>query len=529
MSMLFKLLCFAILFVMHVPAEAKEKSQNKIKEMNSTKESSVDAADPLYIPEAIRAEMYHLQPISLDFEGASLREVIRMFSNETHINFIIPEDIGSQKVSLSLRNVPWDEALKALLKSHDLGIVRMDGDVVRIDSTSKIEGNHKKLEELRKKAALTTPTKVLVVRLSYSKADQMLGIINNLLPSKEFDKRVKVQADLRTNSIVVEAIPQELEKIKTLIQKIDLATPQVRIESRVVEIIESKENFLGINWGGPFNYDQKRGLGFGNLVFPNHFISDFSVDTGALTSSPNNGRFNIHIGSLNDITSLDLSLRMGEITNQSRNLQNNNVLVVDGETARLEAGTEDYFQIPTGDGQTELTSVNYLLALEVTPHITADGSVQMDLKIENSSPTDPSSSSAASSKSLRTLTTSMLKKTGETAVIGGLYTTSLVTTHQGLPFLKDIPILGYFFSSKAKTEQKRELIILVTPTIVSGKDRVPKAKDWSQDFKNQNENLTSNFENFLDENENEQGENLENNSNNFNNFNNFNDQSFNQW
>jgi type II secretory pathway component GspD/PulD (secretin) len=201
-------------------------------------------------------------------------------------------------------------------------------------------------------------------------------------------------------------------------------------------------------------------------VFPNNLVSAFSVDSGATSAANGAGKFDIHMGSINNMTALDLRLRVGELTDQTRSLQNNNVLVVDGEKADIQAGTVDYFQIPTGNGQTSMSSVSYLLSLEVTPHITVDGAVQMVIKIENNSPTKPSSTAAAS-MSTRSLTTNMLKKSGETAVIGGMYTTDYQDSKQGIPILQDIPILGWFFQSLAKKEARRELIILITPTIVS--------------------------------------------------------------
>lgn len=414
----------------------------------------------------------YLQPISLDFKGATLREVVRILSAETHLNFVIPERLTSQKVYISLKNVPWDKALKAILETNGLGIVKMSGDVIRIDTVDALDKEKQDTGTLRKRAALVTPTKVLVVRLSYAKADKVVTVVKGLLPPASLDDRVKVDMDARTNSLIIEAIPQELSKIKSIIERIDLETPQVRIESRVIEIQKKNNNILGINWATPLNYDQGRGLGFGNMIFPNNIISAFSVDSGATDLGTQHGKFDIHVGSLNNVTALDLRLRMGELTNTTKSLQNNNVLVLDGEEASIEAGTEDYFQIPSGQGQSTMSSVAYLLSLKVTPRITADGSVTMKITVENSSPTKPTSSQTAASKSTRTMTTNMLRKTGETAVIGGLYTTSVEEIRQGWPWLMDLPIIGLLFRSSASTESRRELIILVTPTIVTGVDRV---------------------------------------------------------
>ena len=412
-----------------------------------------------------KAENPLFQPVSLEFKGASLREVIRALSMENKVNFIIPDDLGSKKVYLKLQQVPWDKALEAVLETYALGMVKLRGNVLRIDTLAVLEGERKNVEEVQKRAVLMTPTKVLVLRLSYSKAEKVAKIVQSMLASAAFDKRVKVEADTRTNSLIVEAIPEELAKIRSVVDRIDLETPQVKIETRVIEVLKQIDRFMGINWGLPFRLDQGRGLGFGNLVFPNRILSAFSVDTGA-RSRDNGGRFDVHVGSLNNSIEIDARLRLAELSNLTRNLQNNSVLVLDRETANIEAGEEDYFQVPTGQGQSALSSVKYALALEVTPHITADGSVQMKVRIENSAPID-ARKNASTSKSLRTLTTNLLRKSGETAVIGGLYTTVLRKSSQGLPYVSGIPIIGLLFQSHGKIEDKRELVIMVTPTIVT--------------------------------------------------------------
>lgn len=413
------------------------------------------------------------QPLNLEFKGASLREVIRAISNETHVNFILPDRINTSKLYLNLKNVPWDEALEAILKTNSLAMIRMKGNVIRIDTVENLAREAQETARNRQSLDLIKPTKVLVVRLSYAKVKDAIALVRTMLRSNFPDNRIKVESDERTNSVIVEATPNDLSKVRSLIERVDLQTPQVKIESRVIEVLKSSNNFLGINWGGPLNYDQGHGLGFGNMMFPSNIVSAFSVDTGA-RAHDDGGRLDVHVGSLNNSVALDLRLRMAELANQTRNLQNNSVLVVDQEKAVIEAGQEDFFQVPMGDGQTALSSVKYSISLEVTPRINSDGTVQMSIKIENSTPTT-AAPQASASKSMRTLTTNLLRKSGETAVIGGLYTTSLVETKQGIPYLSDIPLIGWLFRSAGKTDNRRELIIMVTPTVVVGLPR--KAND----------------------------------------------------
>ena len=431
-------------------------------------EEIVDSTEVQEVQGSDRAEDLpnsQFPPVNIEFKDAALNDVIRALSLENDANFIFPETIGDRKVTMTLNDVPWDQALEAVLETHSLGLTKLKGNVIRIDTLDTLEKEKKRLEGVRRSAALLIPTKVLVVRLSYASAEAAQKIIEDLLPAKQYDSRVRVRADQRTNSIIVEAIPEDLEKIRALVQRIDLQTPQVKISTRVIEVLKDVQKFLGINWGGSQEFNQGRGLGFGNLAFPHNMQSIFSVDTGA-QSATQSGQWDINFGSINNAIELDLRLRMAELNNYTRGLQNSTVIVLDNEQAMIQAGSIDYFQVPTGNGENQLSQVDYTLLLEVTPQVTADGAIQMKIKVENGSPKEVTTNSATS-KNIRSINTNMLRQNGETAVIGGLYTTLVRKSTRGIPILQDIPIIGALFRSKAHAEDKRELMIMVTPTVLN--------------------------------------------------------------
>lgn len=407
-----------------------------------------------------------VQPVSIDFKGAAIKDVLQTLSKENHSNFVFPDDIGEKKVFISLRNTPWNQALNAILDTYGLGMVPLKGGVLRIDTLERLNGEKKNIEQIRKNGSILQPTKVMIFRLSYASSDKIIKMIQEMLPALKYDDRIKVQSDERTNSVVVEATLPDLEKVRRIVEKIDLRTPQVKIDIRVLEILKKVDKFLGVNWGGPIRYDHSRGLGFGNMVFPNSATSAFSVDTKAFANATNGVAFDTHLGSLNNIFELDLRLRMAELASYTRGLQNTNVTVLDNQSASIEAGTEDYFSVPVGLNDNRLSSVKSTLLLKVKPHITADGSVQMNIHISRDSPKDLANDKASVSKNITNLETDLLRKSGETAVIGGLYSTSLIRTETGVPFFSSIPILGALFRSKGTTEDKHELMILVTPVIV---------------------------------------------------------------
>ncbi len=411
-----------------------------------------------------------MQPISIDFKGASIKDVLQALSKENQTNFVFPDDIGEKKVFISLKNTPWTQALNAILDTYGLGMIPLKGNVIRIDTLEHLNGEKKNIDQIRKNGSILQPTKVVIYRLSYASSEKVIKMVQEMLPALKYDDRVKVQSDERTNSVVVEATAPDLEKVRRIVEKIDLRTPQVKIDIRVLEVIKDVNKFLGINWGGPVRYDHSRGLGFGNLIFPNSVTSAFSVDTKAFNAK-NGVAFDTHFGSLNNIFELDLRLRMAELSSYTRSLQNTNVTVLDNQAASIEAGSEQFFSVPVGLNDTRMSSVKSTLQLKVKPHITADGSIQMNIHINRDIPIDVADSSKASaSKNITSLETDLLRKNGETAVIGGLYTTSIIRTETGVPFFSSIPILGALFKSKGTEELKRELMILVTPVILSAPD-----------------------------------------------------------
>lgn len=408
-----------------------------------------------------------LQPVSMEFKGATLREVIRTFSLENGVNFIFPENIGGEKVYLSFNHVPWDEALQAVLETHSLGLTKLEGNVIRIDSIKTLDQEKQELEKVRESASHLIPTKVLVVRLSYADSQKVVDVVKTMLQSHAHDKRTKVQADTRTNSVIVEAIPSALAKIRSLITRIDLQTPQVKIETRIVEVLKQDNLALGINWAMPMRTDQSRGLGMGNLVFPNNINSAFSVDTGIQPSTlAKRTSVDLHFGSINNLFELDMRIRMAEDQNLLKSLQNNSVVVLDNEKAETKMGRVVYRPIPVGNGQDSLSSVEYALILNVVPHITADGAIQMNIEVENSSAIVDQAQEIPD-KNTRLLKTKLLRENGQTAVIGGIYTSTYSESYLGVPYLSRIPILGMLFRSKTYNEQKRELIIMVTPTVIN--------------------------------------------------------------
>jgi|GEM_PF-1765296 len=424
------------------------------------------------------APQYNGKPIFMEFYEAPLSLVLKSFSEETGNNFIYPAAIGQTPVTVHFKGVPWDEALKAILETYSMGMVRIGQNVVRIDQITNLTQYLQALEQAKQFETRRLPTKVLIFRLNNAVSKDVTERLTVLLArDMELDSRIKVSDDERTNSLVMEAPTHVLTKAKSIIERLDLETPQVEIASRIVEVQKTQNSFFGVSWANNFNFDPGRALGFGTLNFPNSVGSSFAVDPGVINqNTTGTGRF--RIGSLNKFVDLDLLLRMEEKKGTTNVLQSNRVLVLDGQKASIVAGSSRFFRPAAGGnvinpapgaggGDQGLAEVKFNLELAVTPQVTALGAVIMNLNIRSDTPGDPTGEALAD-KSTRELETQMVRNNGDTGVIGGIYDTTRTIAVTGVPFLSDIPILGALFRSSQKTESQTELLIMVTPTIVSG-------------------------------------------------------------
>ncbi|MBM4252076.1 MAG: hypothetical protein FJ146_08905 [Deltaproteobacteria bacterium] len=409
---------------------------------------------------------------SFDFDGAPLHSVIGQLGRESKVNFVISPTVENKIITLHVKNVPFNDILNAVLSANQLTVVSLGPNLYRIDNIKSIADEREQEDVRRKKELKLVPTRILVHRLSFAEAENVVKVLGEILKaSGEGDGRIKVQADKRTNSVIVNAPAGDLSTVKALLERLDLETPQVRIATRIVELKKGSARSFGISWGMPLNFDQGRGLGFGNLVFPQSMLSKFSIDAGG--NAQKTGTSNFFFGSANNSTALDLALSAQETQNTAEVLQSSSLIVGDNEKATIVAGTTDYF-IPQGGGigapppNPEDSKVEYNLTVKVTPHITADGAVQMDLDIRSDTPTLPKvPENSRGAKLNRQVTTKMMRRSGETAVIGGIYNNERTKNNTGIPILSKLPIIGALFRSSDSNEERRELMVMVTPTVIT--------------------------------------------------------------
>jgi type IV pilus assembly protein PilQ len=260
-----------------------------------------------------------------------------------------------------------------------------------------------------------------------------------------------------------------------LIARLDTPTPQVVIEARIVEVSSTFSRDLGVQWGGKFKADTAHGNAT-DRAFPNSIgvagatgTKDFAVNfPAAVAAGGPGGAIALSLGHINDVLSLDLRLSALEASGQGRVVSSPRVSTLDNRTAEISQGVSIPFTSATQE-KVETKSIDYLLKLNVTPHVTADRAIIMKIDVHKDAPstTFKAADDKTPAKETRSATTEVLVKDGETTVIGGIITDQKGTTVRGVPFLSNIPVLGWLFKGKTDDTIKTELIIFITPKITT--------------------------------------------------------------
>lgn len=407
--------------------------------------------------------------ISLDFQDAEISNVLRLLADVSGFNIVISDDVKG-KVTLKLINVPWDQALEITLKMNNLGQIR-EGNIIRVATVSNITKQQD--EEAQAKEAKTKAEDLItkVVYVNYAKVDDLSKSLK-----KHLSPRGDITIDPRTNTIIIRDIDRNGNEIAELVKTLDTRTPQVQIEARIVQADTSFARSLGIQWGAGFTGVKSnavfgiQGINTGSGITPpgfGTFAPNFAVNLPANVSGLNAvpsvgfnfGRFT------NNPINLDLRLSAGELNGLTKTISSPKVTTLNNVKAKIEQGESIPFQTSSANTGPTTTFIDANLVLEVTPHITPDRSIIMQVKAARDS-IGSFSGPAGPSIAKRQATTEVLVGDGETTVIGGIFVNESSETNTGIPWLSRIPILGWLFKNEARTDTKNELLIFLTPKIV---------------------------------------------------------------
>lgn len=409
---------------------------------------------------------FYGKKISLEMKDISVREAINLIAEESGANLIMTESV-SGNLSLKLRQVPWDQALIMVLRAKKLGYTRQ-GNILRITELTDIrkeEDDALKFAESKRKV---DPLIVQLIPINYAKIDDLKGQVSTIL-----SERGKAVADNRTNALIVTDTEDVLERVKKMVAGLDIAPAQVLIEGKIVEARESFEKKIGIQWD---LFGQDVALG-SNKNGPSNMTPTLTVHPGINQGSSLG--FNLRIGNIDLLGDLSTMLALEEREDNVKVISSPRIVTLHNEQATISQSSQIPIIEGSGAGTTgsvfgaaqrtrNVTFKNITMNLSVTPHVANNGNVilTVDMKREFPGAVTDEASGAAPIHS-RDAKTKVMVKNGQTAVIGGIYQNDARNGESGVPYLKDIPILGYLFRSENHSKDKTELLLFLTPRILS--------------------------------------------------------------
>ncbi len=402
---------------------------------------------------------YTGEPISMSLKDADVKEVLRTFARLSGLNIVIQPGVRGT-VTVELEKVPWDQALDQILKINGLGY-ELDGNIMRVAPLSVLEQEAKRAQALAQAQALSVPLRTVVKRLSYSQAGEIAGLLRR--GGGIMSRRGTVIVDARTNTLIIKELPNYIDTVLAVIETLDTPEPQVMIESRIVETTKQFSRTLGISWGFNGVADQAHGNTTG-LEFPNHGTASGGV--GLLTGGAN-GFIDLSLGNILDTFTLNARLQAAESEGLVNILSAPKVATMNNHAASIQSGVQLPIQT-TANNTTSVQFVNATLQLRVTPHVTAEGTVMLDISVQKREPLFALQVAGAPSAPISTkeARTRVIVRDGGTTVIGGIYK---VTTDQGqdrVPGLANIPLLGHLFKNRRTNTSNDELLIFISPRVI---------------------------------------------------------------
>jgi type IV pilus assembly protein PilQ len=412
-------------------------------------------------------------PVSLDFQGADLRAVLRTFSEISGLNMVIDPSIQGT-VEVVLTDVPWDQALDIILRSNRLGYV-IDGTIVRIVPLTVLAEEEAQRRRLAEEQALAGELQVLTRTLSYARAENL----RDLLTQTALSQRGSVQFDQRTNTLIITDLADRLQRANELIDTLDRPEPQVEIEARIVQTSRDFARQIGVQWGVaaratgslgntlPFAFPNqgsisgRTGVEQGAWARDAADLTNTAVNLGVNSASSAIG---LALGSINGAVNLDVALSALEESGQGRILSTPRVSTQNNIEAEITQGV----QIPIQTVANNTVTVQFrdaALSLRVTPQITATNTVIMRISVENASPDFSRAVNGIPPIDTQRALTQVLVGDGDTTVIGGIYVSREQAAQDRTPGLHRIPLLGWLFQRSEFADESRELLIFITPRI----------------------------------------------------------------
>ena len=416
---------------------------------------------PASVSRPIVALKYPGKKVSLDFQDADIINVLRLLAEVSKLNMVIGDNVAG-KVTIKMLDVPWDQALDVILKMKGLGKVYEDN-VLRIDTLSNIARQQE--DEAKAKDAMVKAEDLVtqILPVNYAKAGDIAESIK-----KSLSTRGDITVDIRTNMLIIKDIKDKQEEIDKLLKTLDKPTPQVLIEARIVQADSNFAKDLGIQWGGSYTStpgDYNVGIISGPGGSVGAPTTGFAVNLPAAGVAGTKGSVGFTIGkTIGDAFNLDLRLSAGETKGLTKVLSAPKIATLDNREATIQQGESIPYKTVSQTG-TKTEFIDATLTLKVTPKVTPDGHIAMNIRISKNRQGSIVVEGTPSINK-KEATTEVLVKDGETTVIGGIYEITDVDNVSGIPWFYQVPIFSWLFKSTQKSNIKSELLIFITPKII---------------------------------------------------------------
>lgn len=398
---------------------------------------------------------YSGDPISLELVDADIKQVFGMFHELSGLNFVLDPAV-SGAVTIVVDQIPWDQALDLVLKNNNLDMV-LEGTVVRIAPITKLAQEAAQRKQLFEAKELEQPPVTISRVLSYAKARDIERVVRDAILSP----RGKVIVDERTNTLIIRDIPARVEAIDKLLTTLDAETPQVMIEARIVEVSRDFVHSLGINWGFLADANPSKGTQT-SLQFPHRAKVKYALN---LPKNPTANSLGFSFGNVLDSFTLDVTLDALETEGYARRLSAPKIAAQNNQVAEIEQGVRLPIATTTAT-EIDVTFVSASLRLRCTPQITAEGTVVLDIEVENNSVDFVNQTGDVPPINTQRAQTKVLIPDGGTTVIAGIFSVNEGRDESGVPWFRSLPGLGWLFRSKQISTRNRELLIFITPRII---------------------------------------------------------------
>jgi len=419
--------------------------------------------------------------LSLNFQDIEVRSVLQLLADFTGLN-LVTSDTVTGNITLRLKNVPWDQALSIILKARGLS-KRQNGNVILIAPTEEIAAREKLELESAQQIEELAPLHTEYIQLSYAKALDLQTLLKTEGNQLLTPERGNVTVDERTNTLLVRDTASKLEDIRRLVNRLDVPVRQVLIESRVVIANDDFAKDVGVRFG--LSTQLRSGNTFAVIGGgqEGHMGGTFGTHEGSIenpagsgqeallvnmpsTLSPTtHGAVNFIVGKLGSYL-LQLELSAMQQEGQGEIISSPRVITSDQHKAVIKQGVEIPYQEASSSGAVTVSFKEAVLMLEVTPHITPDDRVIMELNITKDNPDFSRSVLGVPPVDTREVSTSVLVENGETVVLGGVFERSETRSKERVPFFGDLPYVGFMFKQELRKDENKELLIFVTPKIL---------------------------------------------------------------